>query len=41
MSDPVTVVIVCGVLMATGYLALYLPARSASAVDPAETLRSH
>ncbi|MEX2273002.1 MAG: ABC transporter permease [Vicinamibacterales bacterium] len=38
--DPVTLAIVCGVLMAVGCSALYLPARWASSVEPAQTLRS-
>jgi ABC-type lipoprotein release transport system permease subunit len=38
--DPVPFVSVCVVLMAAGFAALYLPARWASRVEPAHTLRS-
>lgn len=38
--DPATFATVCAVLMATGFAALYLPARWASGLEPAETLRS-
>ena len=38
--DPATLAAVCAVLAATGSAALYLPARWASALDPAHTLRS-
>ncbi|MPY87054.1 MAG: FtsX-like permease family protein [Luteitalea sp.] len=38
--DPATLGVVCAVLMATGFAALYLPARWASRLEPARTLRS-
>jgi predicted permease len=38
--DPTTLAAVCAVLLAAGFAALYLPARWASALDPAQTLRS-
>ena len=38
--DPAILMAVCAVLMATGFAALYLPARWASRVEPAQTLRS-
>ncbi len=37
--DPSTVAIVCAVLSGTGFAALYMPARWASRVEPAQTLR--
>ena len=37
--DAPTVAVVCAVLSATGFAALYLPARWASRVEPAQTLR--
>ncbi len=39
-ADPTTLAAVCGVLMAAGFAALYLPARWASRLEPAQTLRS-
>jgi predicted permease len=39
-ADPTTLLAVCGVLMAAGFVALYLPARWASRLEPAQTLRS-
>ncbi len=38
--DPVTLAVVCAVLVTTGFVALYFPARWASGVEPAHTLRS-
>jgi putative ABC transport system permease protein len=38
--DPPTLGVVCAVLIAAGFAALYLPARWASDLDPAHTLRS-
>jgi putative ABC transport system permease protein len=38
-ADPVTLGMVCGVLIVTSLAALYLPARWASRLDPAHTLR--
>ncbi|MPZ21356.1 MAG: hypothetical protein GEV06_26195 [Luteitalea sp.] len=38
--DPATLGVVGAVLMATGFAALYLPARWASRLEPARTLRS-
>jgi putative ABC transport system permease protein len=38
-SDPITIIGVIFVLCGTGFLACYLPARSASRVDPTEALR--
>jgi ABC-type antimicrobial peptide transport system permease subunit len=38
--DPATLVAVCAVLMAAGFAALYFPARWASGLEPAQTLRS-
>jgi ABC-type antimicrobial peptide transport system permease subunit len=37
--DPAVLVAVCTVLMATGFAALYVPARWASGLEPAQTLR--
>lgn len=37
--DPLTGAAVCAVLMTAGFVALYLPARWASSLDPANTLR--
>lgn len=39
-TDPATLATVCAVLLAAGCAALYLPARWASGLAPAETLRS-
>jgi putative ABC transport system permease protein len=38
--DPLTLAVVYGVLVTTALAALYVPARWASAVEPAQTLRS-
>jgi predicted permease len=38
--DPLTAGVVCAVLLTAGFAALYLPARWASTLDPAHTLRS-
>ena len=37
--DPLTGAAVCAVLLSAGFAALYLPARWASSLDPAHTLR--
>ncbi len=39
-SDPVTYAAITVCVMASAYLACYLPSRRAAAVDPANTLRS-
>ena len=39
-QDPLTLAAVCGILLTTACVALYLPARWASRLDPAHTLRS-
>jgi putative ABC transport system permease protein len=39
-TDPVAVLGVCGTIFVVALVAAYLPARRASAVDPAQTLRS-
>jgi putative ABC transport system permease protein len=39
-SDPVTFAAMAALLGATGFLACWLPARRASGIDPAETIRS-
>ena len=38
--DPLTAGVVCAVLLTAGFAALYFPARWASTLDPAHTLRS-
>jgi putative ABC transport system permease protein len=38
--DPLTAGVVCAVLLTAGFAALYLPARWASTLDPAHTLRA-
>jgi ABC-type antimicrobial peptide transport system permease subunit len=37
--DPLTAGVVCAVLLTAGFAALYFPARWASTLDPAHTLR--
>jgi ABC-type antimicrobial peptide transport system permease subunit len=39
-TDPLTFVAMALLLGATGFLACWLPARRASGIDPAETIRS-
>jgi putative ABC transport system permease protein len=39
LLDPVTFAAVAGILLAAAWAALYLPSRSASTLDPAQTLR--
>lgn len=39
-TDPATYGVVCLLLVASAWLAAYLPARRAAATDPIETLRS-